>query len=185
MTQSQQQRFNQIIVTMFGAFGQGSDVERMKVYIQYLQPLGPDALEKVAKKVIAESRYLPTIAELLDAAKSLAGTVNPSSRVKSWDEAWGEIERKMYSTSWNEKPQWSTPEIAQAVNNYGWHDLQSCLAENLPTVKAQVRRHYESACERIKEQKMNEFILGESSMADLVGASVGRLAESKMKAIEQ
>ena len=177
MTQSQQQRFNQIIVTMFGAFGQGSDVERMKVYIQYLQPLGPDALEKVAKKVIAESRYLPTIAELLDAAKSLAGTVNPSSRVKSWDEAWGEIERKMYSTSWNEKPQWSTPEIAQAVNNYGWHDLQSCLETDLPTIKAQVRRHYESACARMKEQKTNKFVLGMTPVSELIGVAIDNMIE--------
>lgn len=180
MTQYQQQQFNQIITVLFGAFGQGSDIERMKVYVQYLHPLGPDVLGRVVKKVIAESRYLPTIAELLDAAKSLAGTVNPGSRVKSWDEAWSEIERNMFDVPWGQKPKWSTPEIEMAVNNYGWHDLQTCLEKDLPTIKAQVRRHYESVCARTKEEKINQFALGFSSVAEVMGVS-GKLIEGTEK----
>ena len=175
MTQLRQKQLIDILAVLFGAYGKSDDVGRMKIYVQYLEDIEPAILANAARKLIAEKKYLPSIAEIMEAASSLAGTIDPSSRVKSWDEAWGEIERNMLSTPWGEKPKWSTVEIAEAVNSYGWRDLQTCLEKDLTTIKAQVRRNYESVCARHREDKANRFALGLVSIGEMVNS--GNLIE--------
>ena len=84
--------------------------------------------------------FLPAIAYVGVSGKSLMGTADDSTRVREWDEAWDEIERAMQSPPWGHTPVFSRIEIELAVRSFGWHDLQMTLAEDMPTVRAQVRR---------------------------------------------
>lgn len=151
-----------IIATLFGAYGQAVDGQRPSIYVKMLKDIPVNVLEGACQKIILENKFLPSIAEVVEASRSLVGTADDDSRIREWDEAWAEIERAMQATPSGQYPTFSRPEIAQAVASFGWHDLQMTLAENMPTVRAQVRRMYEDVCKRTKERGSNEYILGKS-----------------------
>lgn len=149
-----------IIAMMFGAFGQGNDINRIKIYTQFLKSFPFEVVDKAVQKVILNCKFLPTIAELTSAIKELSGAVNEDLRVRSWEEAWNEIQRKMQSTPWGKTPEWSSPEIKAAVDAFGWYDLQTCLADDMPTIRAQMRRFYEDACNRLSNESQNKALFG-------------------------
>lgn len=157
-----QQKRSEILGVLFGAFGQASDSNRLIIYIKMLKDIPVSALEKVCRKLMLESRFLPTIADIVGAAKSLLGTADDDKRIREWDEAWAEIERAMQRTPWGSYPVFSRPEIAIAVESFGWYNLQTCLAEDINTVRAQLRRIYEDVCKRTAERGHNEYVLGKS-----------------------
>lgn len=152
----------QILGVMFGAYGQANDGKRLAAYITMLEDIPDDILMAACKKIMLANKFLPSIAEVVEASRSLVGTADDDSRIREWDEAWAEIERAMQATPWGQYPTFSRPEIAQAVASFSWHDLQLTLAEDMPTVRAQVRRMYEDVCRRTKERGSNEYILGKS-----------------------
>lgn len=155
-----EERRGQIVGMLFGAFGQANDAHRQAIYTKVLGDIPNEILSKAVKKLLLESKFLPSIAEVVEAGKSLMGTADDSTRVREWAEAWDEIERAMQSTPWGHTPVFSRIEIELAVRSFGWHDLQMTLAEDMPTVRAQVRRMYEDVCRRTKEHGHNEYVLG-------------------------
>lgn len=155
-----EERRGQIVGMLFGAFGQANDAHRQAIYTKVLGDIPNEILSKAVKKLLLESKFLPSIAEVVEAGKSLMGTADDSTRVREWAEAWDEIERAMQATPWGHTPVFSRIEIKLAVRSFGWHDLQMTLAEDMPTVRAQVRRMYEDVCRRTKEHGHNEYVLG-------------------------
>lgn len=152
-----------IISMMFAIYDKAGDAKRMAAYVMFLSDIPVDLLEAACRKLITtESQFLPAIAEIMEATKSLMGAVDDTQRVREWDEAWAEIEKAMFATPWGKTPSFSRPEITAAVNNYGWTSLQKSLAADMPTVRAQVRGMYETACKRAKERAHNEYVLGRS-----------------------
>ena len=149
----------QAITLLFGAYGQAKDVNRIKIYCQTLKDVPKELLLSVVQKSMLECKYLPSIAELAEACRSLNETMSGKSEVPTWGEAWREIDRAMHLTAWGHRPKFSHPAIAAAVDQYGWHDLQTCLADDINTVRAQVRRMYEDSARRYIEQKKNTDIL--------------------------
>ena len=152
----------QAMTLLFRAFGQGNDNERMAIYIQLLsQELSEDVLVLVVEKAIRVCKYLPTIAELLSMAESLRGSVTRQG-IPSWAEAWGEIQRAMYTTWWGEQPSFTHPAIAEAVKAYGWTSIQGARAEDMPTISAQLRRIYDETAKRSREQAENTRLIRKS-----------------------
>ena len=153
------------ITMMFTAFGQAGEAERMATYVEMLDCISADILDKVCKKAIMECKYLPSIAELVQAAQSLVqqatGTGSPS-----WEDAWKQIEKEMHETFVYGKPKFTHKEIEDAVNAFGWEELCSVLTKDLPIVRAQLRDMYKSICERKKEQRMNAYVLGNAVLIE-------------------
>jgi hypothetical protein len=152
----------QAITLLFGAYGQGADKQRIAIYCKVLQDIPQELLLSVVQKTMLENKFLPSIAELAEACKSITSTVTGNKLVPDWGEAWHEIERAMQSTPWGKKPEFSHPAIADAVNQYGWNDLQTCLASEFSTVRAQIRRMYDEAAKRYVERKTNEVIISKN-----------------------
>ena len=154
----------QILATLFGAFGKAKETDQITIYTKVLDGKVPPALlEKAVTRAIYECRFLPSVAEILALAESLNAEVNPSVRVAAWDEAWGEIERKMHSTGWGQDPEWSTPEIAEAMKSFGGlATLQLAPEGTLATNRAQIKKIYESVCSRTRDRAHNQFILGQN-----------------------
>lgn len=150
----------QIIAMLFGSFDKGDDKQRIAIYSKLLEDIPTELLSKSVKKLILENKFMPSIAEIVDAAKSLMGSIDDTKRTKSWDEAWGEIQRQMHDAFIYKKPVFSSPEIAEAALNFGWKDLCCTLEKDMPIVRAQVRRMYEDACRRREEQQSNNYVLG-------------------------
>lgn len=153
----------EMITLLFGAFG-NSDEKRMAIYCRLLNNVPSEVLSAVIEKAITESKFLPSIAELKEHCKSLALTVTGEKVVPDWGEAWQEINKAMLRTPWGQSPTFSHPAIAEAVNQYGWHNLHTCLAEEMGTVRAQIRRMYDEAAARFVEKVQNEQILSKNPM---------------------
>lgn len=162
-----------IISTLFGAYGQSNDTNRVKIYLKATSDIPEKLLGAACKKLLLESKFLPTIAEIVEVSRELIGEAEESRRVKQWDEAWGEIERAMYATPWGKTPKFSRPEIAMAVNHFGWRTLQTSLAADMPTVRAQVRRMYDDACQYSKEHGTSQYVLSGNRQALIAPRSGG------------
>lgn len=52
-----------------------------------------------------------------------------------------------------------------AVNRFGWRTLQETLAEDMPTVRAQVRRMYDDICRYSKEHGTSQYVLSGNRQA--------------------
>lgn len=149
-----------IIATLFGAYGQSNDSNRQLIYSSLLKDLPVELLEKACGKLVLEKKFMPTVSEIVEAARSLVAESHEEKRVKTWAEAWSEIESSMFSTQYGKQPKFSTPEISAAVKSYGWSTLINSLEADMPTVRAQVRRIYDEICQRTTEKTNNCYILG-------------------------
>lgn len=92
-----------VLGMLFGAFDKGHDQNRLAIYSKLLEDVPVQILSKAVKKLILESKFLPAISEIVEAAESLIGSVDDNRRIKTWAEAWGEIERAMFATPWGRK----------------------------------------------------------------------------------
>lgn len=155
-----------IIASMFACYGQGQDGVRIATYTSVLTDIPTDILSKVCRKMILESKFLPSVAEIVEASRSLIGSMDESSRMKPWAEAWQEIEHQMHTAFVYEKPVFSTPEIEKAVKCYGWHELCETPSKDFRIAKAQLRDMYHEVCQRSKEESVNKFVLGEGKLLD-------------------
>lgn len=182
---------------LFMAYPQAAKSEdTMKVYATMLDDVPAPLLNKTIKKCICEQKFLPSVAAIRKAAMSLMGTVDPSRKVKTWQEAQTEISKGL-SRTWYVgclgevpfdhpdfgqpcEPKWSTPEIKAAVDSYGLDSLNRVMEADMPTVWAQLRRAYDQACQRKDEAVVNSYVLGKDAgrMQQLVG-SIGLLPEEK------
>ena len=155
-----------IIASMFACYGQGQDGVRIAAYTHVLSGIPTEILSRVCKKMILESKFLPSVAEIVDASRSLIGTMDESSRTKPWAEAWAEIEKQMQECFVYAQPQFSTKEIEKAVKMYGWHELCETPSKDMRIAKAQLRDMYHEVCERSREESVNNFVLGEGKLLD-------------------
>ena len=155
-----------IIASMFACYGQGQDGVRIATYTSVLTDIPTDILSKVCRKMILESKFLPSVAEIVEASRSLIGSMDESSRMKPWAEAWQEIEHQMQECFVYAKPKFSTKEIETAVKMYGWHELCETPSKDMRIAKAQLRDMYREVCERSKEESVNKFVLGEGKLLD-------------------
>ena len=155
-----------IIASMFAWYGQGQDGVRIATYVSVLSDIPTDVLSKVCRKMILESKFLPSVAEIVEASRSLIGSMDESSRTKTWAEAWQEIEHQMQECFVYAKPKFSTKEIETAVKMYGWHELCETPSKDMRIAKAQLRDMYHEVCQRSKEESVNKFVLGEGKLLD-------------------
>lgn len=164
-----------IISTLFSAYGQANDGNRIAIYTEMLADMPTVLLQASCKKLMASSHYLPAIADIVDAAKSLTAEAN-GERVKTWAEAQKEIQQGLTRTWYKGclgelvsddeygkpcAPTWSTTEIAAAVDSYGYENLCKCLEADMPIVWAQLRKAYEAATTRKAERETNAPLLAE------------------------
>ena len=143
---------------LFGAFGQSADEDRQLIYITDLQDFPAELVGAACKKLRYESKFLPTISEIVEACQSLVAT-SSGKKLPSWLEAQREIEKQLADAGIYKKPKFTCKEIEQAVRAYGW--LNICLSSNasMSTVWAQVRKLYEQACKCGREEATNHYVL--------------------------
>ena len=155
------------ITMLFGSFGQSNDADRMAIYVEMLNDIPADVLDKVCRKTILESKFLPSIAELLQSARNLIGDMTGNG-TPTWEEAWKEIEHEMQTTFVYGEPQFSHPAIKQAVDAFGWQELCSVLTKDLPIVRAQLRDMYNGICEKSRRSKINSYVMGNGVLIERV-----------------
>ena len=159
----------QIIATLFVSYWEAGDERRIAAYSMALKDLPDDMLMRACHKLLLEKKFLPSVSEIIQACRSLAGSLNDGQRERTWAEAWKEIQEQVKKCGMYEKPVWSTPEIAAAVKAYGYSDLCNLNRDELQTASAQCRRYYEDACRNKNEKNVNDFVLHKINGAQLIG----------------
>lgn len=171
------ERYYKTICYFFMMYGKENEEERIKAYAQKLQDIPLDVLKAVLNKLVLTSKFVPSIAEIIEAGHSLLEEVK-GEKTKTWQEAQTEISKGL-SRTWFVgclgevpfdhpdfgkpcDPMWSTPEIKAAVDSYGLDNLNRVLEEDMPTVWAQLRRAYEQACQRKDERKVHQYVINKN-----------------------
>lgn len=186
----------EIITEFFALYGQAGDGERIAAYVRKFNDIPAELLQMACDQQALRSKFLPSVAELVEGMRSLIGTVDDTRRVKPWNEAQKEIQNgitrtwfhgclgepvpdELYGKSCD--PKWSTPEVKAAVDSYGYENIGKVSESDMPIVWAQLRKAYESACERKQELTVNTHVLEKD--ADKLKEIVSRIS-GKMKMIK-
>ena len=163
------------VATLFVGYGKQNDAERIALYCKSLEGVPLGILQKTIQKAILSHKFLPSVAELLEDARELMGSVDPAKRVKPWAEAQKEIQKGI-SATWFKgclgeippdhpdygkscEPMWSTPEIKKTVETYGMNNIGQAMVSDMPTVWAQLRRIYEQICSEQSNREINKMVL--------------------------
>ena len=156
-----------IITTLFAAYGQSSDAERMATYVEKLKDIPAEVLDKVCDKAVFECKYLPSIAELYEATQNIVSEAN-GTNVVPFAQAWEEIMQQLNETYFDwEEGTYSRKEIEQLVKSFGGlRELRMMDIGEVPIIRAQMNKMYDGICKRNREKSMNEYILGASALID-------------------
>lgn len=161
------------MATMFAAYDKANNDKQLAAYSMALKDIPEELLMKACHKLLLENKFLPAIAEIVQACRSLVGCVDDNKRERTWAEAWEEIMNQVRECGIYDKPKWSTPEIAAAVKSYGYTDLCGLQKDELQTASAQCRRFYEDACKKKNETDVNNFVLKRITGAEMIGLLPG------------
>lgn len=141
---------------LFSSYKNANDVsaETISAYMLLLADIPFVQLKTGVIKCIATCKYLPSIAEIREAAREVIAEVT-DSRLKTYAEAWAEVENNVKTVGYYGKPAWSTPEIEEAVRSVGWIELCVLESADVNVMRAQFKGIYNTICERSKERQHN------------------------------
>lgn len=120
----------------------------VKLWHELLGDLDFNLAIAATKKLILESSYPPTIADI---RKRAAEIMTPQEIDAA--EAWGEVERAIRKYGYyceSEALESMSPQVARVVRYIGWREI--CLSEEPGVVRGQFLKMYQQVSER--EQKM-------------------------------
>lgn len=168
MTKVEVERRAKIITAMLALWNCAGNEEMITGYVALTKDIPVELLDAACQKVSLECENRPLPATILKAAKSLRAEVT-GRRVKSWDEAWEEIDQQMRVNGIYAAPHFSTVEIEKTVLRYGWRDLCCAPSKDMPIIKAQMREIYKTLCSRSDEKGMNEYIITNHKVLEVIG----------------
>ena len=118
-------------------------VETSEVYENLLQDLDFETAKRACARLISTSKFLPTIAEIREAATDLK--LGP---MRTGGEAWGEAMMAVRKYDRSESPKWSEPIMAEAMRLWGsWVDFCNSPADD-PGGRARFIELYEQLSKR-------------------------------------
>lgn len=163
MTDKERIARTKIITLMFTCFGQGGDADRIVAYVNMLEGIPVEMLDSVCNKTVYECKYLPSISEIIMAAKNLQGEITGTKTVP-FAEAWEEILQQLHDTCEWEQPKFSRKEITQLVKAFGWNELRYMETRNMTAIRAQMRDMYNAICEENNKTEINNYVSGKDNL---------------------
>jgi len=148
-----------IITALMAIWNCSGNENLIAAYVATTKDIPVMLLDRACKKLAIESETRPVPATILKAARSIQAEL-AGADILPWDQAWKEIEKEMHDTFVYGEPKFSRPEIKRAVDAFGWEELCEVTIKQLPVVRAQLRDMYNSICERSRNRRMNQYVLG-------------------------
>lgn len=112
--------------------------ETFGIYCQFLSDIPIEHLEILVNQVIAESKFLPTVAEIRDRYLQMSTLQRPSAA-----DAWGIVQRAIFRTGHSGIPKIQDEIVARVVRGMGWREL--CLSDNVEWTRSQFIKLYDRA----------------------------------------
>lgn len=156
-----------IIAVLLASFGQGSDYARIAAYRKMLDEIPEKMLKAACEKLMLESKFLPTISDVVSAAQHLTQE-SCNTKVKTWDEAWHELQEQRRIAFIYAKPVFSTKEIELTAKRYGWKEFCEAKEKDYNIVHAQMRDIYNGVCKWTKEKVIDDHILKKTGLIEKV-----------------
>lgn len=150
----------EIIKAFFPKFQENIDSKQKKtIWYEMFEDLEFDVTSTALKKVLAESKYMPTVAEIRQA---VANIKNPKNEMTG-SEAWGQIRKAIQRFgSWNVQDAYQSmdPEVRKLAKRFGFKDL--CVSENIMADRA----HFIKLWKQQQEKKQKYDALPRSVKED-------------------
>ena len=124
-----------------------SDPEQLRVYYGMLGDLPEKVLMQAIQKLVATSKWPPTIADIREAA---AETILPTAA--KWSDAWETVQKAIrYCGMTDERGAYERMDelTARTVRSMGWRNL--CMSDNPVADRAHFQRIYEGLEKQQKE----------------------------------
>lgn len=135
------------LATLTAAYDRDLPEETARIYLAALDQIDDVGLQLATARLIAESRFFPTVAELLAAA------MEETHPVAAADDAWAEVAAATSRLGRHNQPEWSDPLIAEAVHTAGGY-RHLCDSELPGRDRAVFTRAYEAAVKRDRRERL-------------------------------
>lgn len=146
--------------------------ETVVVYAEILQDIPIAELKIVVQQVLAESKFLPAIAELREMHRKL-GNVGRLT----WADAWELVQKEVRRIGSYQAPKFNDEITTRVVATIGWRNI--CASEQPDTVRAHFRQMYEALATR--EEGLEKLLPQSRALAEKKGGllPLGNLLEMK------
>lgn len=124
----------------------------VKLWHELLEDIDFNLAKTAVKKLILESPYPPTIADIRKHVMEI--TTPPEDRIDA-AEAWGEVLRAIRHHGYyceKEALESMSPRTAKVVRYMGWREI--CLSEDIDVVRGQFIKMYNAVAEREKQERL-------------------------------
>lgn len=146
-----------LVAVMMGAFPSAKfNAQTSQVYERMLRDLDYRAANAAVERLLATSRFMPTVADVREAALALT-----SGEIKPGGEAWGEVLRlisrygaRRYDVGW--EPPIADPATRQTVAALGWVNL--CDSENQVADRARFVELYDKLAASQRRSQLSEHL---------------------------
>ena len=115
--------------------------ETVTVYAEVLSDIPIQELRIVVNQVLAESKFLPAIAELREMHRKLGNVAK-----LTWADAWELVQKEIRRVGSYQLPKIDDETTARVVKAMGWRSL--CASEEPEIMRAQFRQMYEAISNR-------------------------------------
>ena len=135
-----------------------ADNETILFYITAMDDLTFVEVKAALTKLCRTAKCCPTGAERYEAAESVKQTAQGHGK-KDAGQAWEEVMRLVKTCHMYKPWTYSTPEVEQAVKQFGKMELISLEESAMNTARAQFRNIYNGILARKKERDQNKAVL--------------------------
>lgn len=127
MTEIESQRLWTVLLAAYPSAAARLDAQAIRdtgaVYRRMLADLEYPEANAAIERLIATSKWLPSVAEIREAALTVS-----AGEVRAGGEAWGDVLDAVRRFGYMRRPEFADPVVAQCVSMLGWGEL--CSSEN-------------------------------------------------------
>jgi hypothetical protein len=135
-----------------------ANAETIAFYVMALDDLSFVEVRAAISKLCKTAKFFPTVAEIYEAAESVKNTAQGSVELDA-GQAWEEAIRLVKTCHMYKPWTYSTPEVEQAVKQFGKMELIELKEDAMNTARAQFMRIYNGILARKKEKEQNKAVL--------------------------
>ena len=151
-----------------------------KVYSVLLSQEYPvPVIKQAVVNVIKNSKFMPTVAEILDECKTIVRYARQGEHVFSAESGWQEVYRAIGRDGIYNRPTFKDPLTAEVISMMGWGNICMSEADSMPVIRAQFLKMYHTLEERKETDRRMRKTLANGKIRTLVGQTAKLLEEGQ------
>lgn len=128
------------------------------IYARALSTLSLDEINAAMLKLLTASKFWPSVAEIIEAARSVRECAEGST-LPTAAEAWQEVQQLVRTRHIYKPWEYSCVEVQKAAECYGRYELCNLLESEVGIARAQFCKMYNEIAQRSEEKRKNEEVL--------------------------